>query len=339
MARRTGIQRYSWGLLSLITVLLLGQSARTEPESGEKVYQRTLRGTVWILARHGDRLASGTGSLIDKTHRLVLTNYHVVAEAQRVWVLFAEFPNGKLVVERSHYMQRAQGSKGIVGRVIERDSRHDLALIQLDSVPSSAVVIPRAAEGASPGQRVHSVGNPGRSGALWVYTSGTVRTQAYLKRWRVREGDSTIEAHVIETQSPTNQGDSGGPLVNDRGELVAVTQGYASDAQLLSLFIDISEVQTFLKNRNWLAKLPPPAVHSEPEQQASKVATDKQPDSPSDTAKALEHRAATNLEFAKTLAEAGKLDSAKKRYEKIIADFPNTKAAAEAKLLLDKLDK
>jgi S1-C subfamily serine protease len=339
MTQRIGIRNKSWGLLSLLAALVFSQPGLTDPESGEKVYQKTLRGTVWILARHGERLASGTGSLIDKTHRWVITNYHVVGEEKRVWVLFAAFPNGKLVVDRDYYRQVLREGKSISGRVIDRDSKHDLALIQLDSVPDGAQYISRASEGASPGQRVHSVGNPGRSGALWVYTSGTVRTQAYLKRWRVHEGDNvtTIEARVIETQSPTNQGDSGGPLVNDHGDLVAVTQGYASDAQLLSLFIDISEVNAFVNRNNRQAKLPPPARRSS-EEQASRVPMDKPIKSAADSDK-VERRAATNLEFAKTLAEEGKVESAKKRYEQIMADFPNTKAAAEAKLLLDKLDK
>ena len=48
---------------------------------------------------------------------------------------------------------------------------------------------------------------------------------------------------MVETDSPTNPGDSGGPLVNDKGELVAVTEGGAVNAQLLSTFIDVSEVQ------------------------------------------------------------------------------------------------
>src|SRR5262249_8329005 len=84
MKRRMGNSSVS---LALAASLFLCRAAYADPESGEKVYQRTLRGTVWILARHGERMASGTGSLIDKTHRLVITNAHVVGEAQRVSVI------------------------------------------------------------------------------------------------------------------------------------------------------------------------------------------------------------------------------------------------------------
>jgi HEAT repeat protein len=94
------------------------------------------------------------------------------------------------------------------------------------------------------------VGNPGTSGALWVYAPGVVR-QVYHRKWKVRDDmDGSIhdfDADIIETQSPTNHGDSGGPLVNDRGELVGVTQGVVvSQGTQLSLFIDLAEVRRFV---------------------------------------------------------------------------------------------
>jgi hypothetical protein len=96
---------------------------------------------------------------------------------------------------------------------------------------------------------VHSVGNPGGSGALWVYTPGKVR-QVYQKNWRAEVDGKTLsfKAKVVETDSATNPGDSGGPLVNDQGELVGVTQGGAIKAQLLSTFVDVGEVKRILAN-------------------------------------------------------------------------------------------
>ena len=52
-----------------------------------------------------------------------------------------------------------------------------------DGVPE--LVLAKAS--AEPGQSVHSIGNPGGSGALWVYTPGKVR-QVYPKKWTAKLG-------------------------------------------------------------------------------------------------------------------------------------------------------
>jgi S1-C subfamily serine protease len=311
------------------------------PENGEKVYQRTVHGTVWILVQRPEGLASGTGSLIDKTHRLVITNYHVVGDSPKVFVFFPAFDStGKPISDKAHYQQLMRTGRAIAARVLERDERRDLALLQLESVPASAHAIYLAREGAGPGQTVHCIGNAGRSGALWGYTSGTVRNSAYFKRWQVRLGSAVrvFETRVVETQLPTNPGDSGGPLVNDHSELVAVTQGFAPDAQLMSLFIDVGEVKHFLREKQFLAKLPQPPPHTTPDETAYQTTSDKT-DARVDVNKFREGKAARNLEFAKTLAEDGKVDIARKRYQRVVSEFPDTKAAAEAKQLLEKLDK
>ena len=66
---------------------------------------------------------------------------------------------------------------------------------------------------------------------------------------RAAEFARTFEAKVVETDSATNPGDSGGPLLNAKGELVGVTQGGAINAQLVSTFIDVSEVKSLLTTK------------------------------------------------------------------------------------------
>jgi hypothetical protein len=310
-------------------------------DTGEKVYQRTLRSTVWILSVRDDhKLATGTGTIIDLGRRLVLTNYHVVGDDPQAYVLFPIYRHGKPVAERSEYIQLFRNGTAARGRVRARDVRRDLAIIELDApAPGGVTYLRLGRESPGPGQRVHSIGNPGLSGALWVYTSGTVRA-VYHKQWQVQEGSRllTFNAEVVETQSPTNPGDSGGPLVNDRGELVAVTQGYNPAGQLLSNFIDVTEVRSFLANQHLLSKLPGPGTPDT--LTASKPAETEPPQVPTkDPIQEAETRATNKLNFARTLADAGRLEKAKERCEEIINDFPKTKAALEAKTLLDKLNK
>jgi hypothetical protein len=221
-------------------------------DTGSSVYQKVVRSTAWVHSdRGGGKHATGSGSLIDKGRRLVLTNYHVVGDVKKATVYFPAFDGKKPIPERQYYRERA-GKLGIPGQVVEVDKQADLALIRLDRVPDGVPELPLAAESPDPGQSVHSVGNPGKSGALWVYTPGKVR-QVYTKKWKAKLDEKTtisFEAKVIETDSPTNPGDSGGPLVNDRGELVGVTQGGALDAQAISIFVDRSEVKRFLNRRS-----------------------------------------------------------------------------------------
>jgi len=248
--------------LGWLAALLLGFPTSTiaqEPvptgDAGSSVYRKVLRSTVWVVSdRGGGKIATGTGSLVDRGRRLVLTNYHVVGNVKTATVYFPAFQNNHVVTEKKFY-QDGRGRLGIEAEVVELDKQADLALLRLERLPPDVPSLTLAKESPDPGQSVHSIGNPGRSGALWVYTEGKVR-QVYMKKWKAQLEPNnvvTFEARVIETNSATNPGDSGGPLVNDRGELVGVTQGGAVDAQLLSTFIDVSEIRRLLNRRSVLA--------------------------------------------------------------------------------------
>lgn len=237
-------------LFALTLSALVPPAAAQEPAGGAKVYREAVPSVVWVHSTRDRGLATGSGSLVDRDRRLVLTNYHVVEDNPRVKVFFPAFRDGQPVSEKSYYLDRA-GRFAIPGRVVARDKQADLAVIQLDRLPRDVKAIPIAATSPGPGENVHAIGNTGKSGALWGYVKGTVR-QVYRKKWKAQLEPGrvlTFEARVIETDSPTNPGDSGGPLLNDRGELVGVTQGGAVNAQLVSTFVDVSEVKQLLATR------------------------------------------------------------------------------------------
>ena len=127
----------------------------------------------------------------------------------------------------------------------------DLALIQLDSLPEKINAVPLATGSPEPGSATHAIGNAGKSGALFGYIKGTVRA-VYQKQWKAEIEPKRVlnfDAKVVETDSPTNPGDSGGPLLNDKGELIGVTEGGALNAQLISTFVDVSEVKKLLESK------------------------------------------------------------------------------------------
>ncbi|HYV39466.1 MAG TPA: serine protease [Gemmataceae bacterium] len=177
-------------------------------------------------------------------------------------VLTAHFPSfvdDRVVTDKKHYLNQSKTStETFKAEVLAYSEAKDLAVLRLSNVPAGIVALPLAKESGRPGQAVHSIGNPGRSGAMWVYTSGTVRTAPYHKQWEASGGGMkfSLDALVIETQSPTNPGDSGGPLVNEFAELVAVTQGSSVGANAINLFIDVGDVRGFLKAKGiqWVEK-------------------------------------------------------------------------------------
>jgi HEAT repeat protein len=218
--------------------------------TGNDIYQHVLKSTAWVVVKRKEGVATGTGSLIDKKNRLVLTNHHVVRGQESIAVFFPVYQNGKLVAERDAYLDKIKNKAidVIRAQLVSEDKVRDLALIQLDRLPKEILPLGVAKQSVQQGDKVHSLGNPGSSGGLWVYTSGTVR-QVYKKKWKAGGSDFVLdlEARVVETQSPTNPGDSGGPLVNGDGELVGVTQGGDIKAQLVSVFIDVSEATDFVE--------------------------------------------------------------------------------------------
>jgi S1-C subfamily serine protease len=174
--------------------------------------------------------------------------------ASPVLVSFAKFPGGRLETNARQQLNDMRAKPEVYrAKVVASAPDKDLALLQFPQLPQGAKPLPLARESAKPGESVHSIGNPGASESLWVYTSGTVRTHPMRKRFQaVGPGlVLNIDATVIETQSPTNPGDSGGPLVNEQGELVGVTQSGNLRANQMNTFIDVSEVRELLRRNNF----------------------------------------------------------------------------------------
>lgn len=330
-------------LMLVLLIVGVGSAAPGDKSvvlSGKEIYNKTLRSTVWIIhaSELGDgRMAmqSGSGSVIDVPRKLILTNVHVVGNDNEVRVFFPQFDREKKVIaNRKYYLEQFRSNGGLRGKVIARDPKRDLALIELiDRLPNGTTAIPLAKESVGPGDSVHSIGNPGASDALWAYTNGSVK-QVYKKTWQVRDGAEirNYEAQVVETTSPVNPGDSGGPMLNNACELVAVTQGGVKAAGTISYFIDISEVRALLNSKKIrIASAPTSTVLSNIEPKPEDKTPAKDP--AVEQAEKEEKLAASKLVLAEQFLK-DRPEKAKERLEEIIKHYPNTKAAKEAKRIL-----
>jgi S1-C subfamily serine protease len=232
-------------LFAVTLALLLAVPATpipAEEPSSRDLYWRTLPACCWIEVPAGEgNLSRGTGWLADRKRSLVVTNQHVVGARKTATVRFPASRDGKLIAERNYY---EGGAPTVAARVLAMDAGRDLAVLKLESLPEGAAELALAGDDPAPADHVHSIGNPGASDALWLYTSGTVR-QVYRRRV-IAEPGKRLECRVVETQSPMNEGDSGGPVVNDDGRIVGVTSAYRKDARFLSFCIAVSEVRAFL---------------------------------------------------------------------------------------------
>ena len=157
---------------------------------------------------------------------------------------FPSYKNGKLITDPQYYLDNAK-TKGLIGTVVSKDVGHDLALLQLESLPVEARPLALSPKSPHPGDNVHSIGASGvGAGTLWRYTPGQVR-QVYETEFHYVTGQH-ITSYVVETNSPVNPGDSGGPVVNDHLQLVAVVAGGDQNKSLISNNIDVREIRSFL---------------------------------------------------------------------------------------------
>ncbi len=217
-----------------------------------QIYHRLLQSAVLISWDVDRKVGIGSGTLIDRKNRLILTNYHVAGDNQRLTVYFPRFQDGRPVADLAAYLRPTSSpSQALRGKSVLAVRSKDLALVQVDRLPASARALPLAKARAAAGDLVYSIGNPGDGKVihLWSFAAGKVREVArHTVRTRGQQaGTFSLDAELVVTDSPTHRGDSGGPLVNPRGELVGVTQGAFVEGNVGSVFIDGIEVRALVR--------------------------------------------------------------------------------------------
>ncbi len=141
--------------------------------------------------------ALGSGFLIDKAGHIV-TNYHVVEDANEITVSFSNRDTVK-------------------AEVVGTDPSTDLAVLSVDTAASALTPLPLGnSDAVRVGDEVVAIGNP--FGLDRTVTAGIVSA---LQRFITAPNRFTID-HVIQTDAPINHGNSGGPLLDSRGQVIGV---------------------------------------------------------------------------------------------------------------------
>jgi len=145
----------------------------------------------------------GSGSIID-TKGHILTNHHVVANAQKLEVTLAD------------------GSKW-PAKLIGSDPDNDLAVIKIEAPKEKLKVIPMGdSKNLRIGQKVLAIGNP--FGLERTLTTGVISSLGRT----IRSDVGTLIEDVIQTDAAINPGNSGGPLLSSDGEIVGINSAIIS---------------------------------------------------------------------------------------------------------------
>jgi len=183
-------------------------SLATDEQNNIEVYKAASPGVVYIqstaMARDFFGMFSrpvqgaGSGSVIDDQGD-ILTNYHVIADAEKLTVSFGS-------------------GKAYPAKVVGRDPDTDLAVIKLlETSKESLTIVPMGdSDKLVVGQKVLAIGNP--FGLDRTLTTGVI---SGLERPIQAQNGRTIEG-AIQTDASINPGNSGGPLLDSHGRMIGI---------------------------------------------------------------------------------------------------------------------
>jgi len=189
---------------AVVNIAVLTRVADEENPLLRDPYFRRFFGLPDRVPRPQERraLSAGSGVIIDAAKGYVVTNHHVVKNADQIAVTLKD-------------------GRQVLARLIGSDAGTDIALVKVDANGLSAVPLGDS-DNLKVGDVVLAIGNP--FGLGQTVTSGIVSALG-------RSGLSA-EAYedFIQTDAPINPGNSGGALIDSKGELVGINSAIIAPA-------------------------------------------------------------------------------------------------------------
>ncbi len=158
----------------------------------------------WFFSNEGGTqpvVSSGSG-VIYSANGYVVTNYHVVGNAEYTEVIFQK--------------------RSYKARVVGVDPSTDLAVLKIDATQLPAITL-GISKNVQVGEWVIAVGNP--FNLTSTVTAGIVSAKG--RDINILKGQFPIES-FIQTDAAINPGNSGGALVNTKGELIGINTAILS---------------------------------------------------------------------------------------------------------------
>jgi len=196
---------------------------------GDDPFFRNFNYQVPVYRQKGtvnQKVGAGTGFIVS-SDGYILTNRHVVSDSSATYTALL-----------------ADGTQKN-GRVIFRDSEHDLAIIKIEGGPFRPAPFGNSGS-LKLGQTVVAVGN-----ALGEYNNSvSVGIISGLNRTIEAGSGKSREtlSGVIQTDAAINPGNSGGPLITTAGEVIGVNVATVIGSSNISFSIPINTAKALVNN-------------------------------------------------------------------------------------------
>ena len=168
------------------------------------IFEKSEESIVQVSVVRGESDGGMGSGFVYSDEGYVITNQHVVQDAERVMITFLD-------------------GEAYIGNVIGTDRDLDIAVVKVE--PTNTYLQPIKIGDSSKlkvGEKIAAIGNPfGLSGSM---TSGIV---SQMGRLLPQETGYSIP-DVIQTDAAINPGNSGGPLINMKGEVVGINTAIQS---------------------------------------------------------------------------------------------------------------
>ena len=185
---------------AVVNISVTSNAAR-EPQVQDELLRRFFDFEGPPGSREREVEGAGSGVIVDAANGYILTNHHVIANADEITVTLLE-------------------NRSLTARVVGSDEGSDLAVLQVEAQNLRTIPFGDSAS-LRVGDYVVAIGNPfGFSNSV---TSGIVSA---LGRSGL-DNDGSFE-DFIQTDASINPGNSGGALVNLNGELVGINSAIIS---------------------------------------------------------------------------------------------------------------
>ena len=221
--------------------------------------------TGWV--RCGDR-TSGTGWLVDRERRWLITARHVLADRETCEVFFPVFVDGQRMQQRDYYLSRQKelSTAGLLvkGKVVAQRAGDDLVLVELESVPKSATILKLSSHSPQSGEECSLVGHRHDAETLWTFATGVIRQTGTLSEgyfWATKK--LGVGSRVAIAQIPAEAGESGAAIANAKGEVVGLLSAVSQRTPGVSIGIEVSALRSLLADARG-EKTPKPPEGNEP---------------------------------------------------------------------------